>query len=952
MNERRTPSPRPEADDSWRISPYAPTSAQPDPSPRFDSLTYFQELTDGLQDSPADRVAADASRPPAIPGFAALMEVGRGGMGVVYRAYETALGRPVAIKMLTALADSSALARFYSEASVLARLNHPNIVTIHAFGEWQGHPYMVMEWVPGGNLAQVCRGMPQDPRRSAELVATVAETCQAAHDQGIIHRDLKPGNILLRSSTGPWQPKVADFGLARSLDTSAGLTNTNDIIGTPNYMAPEQTWGSRSQWGPGIDVYSLGAVLYELLTGRPPFVSADVLDTLLLVRTSEPVPPIRLQPRLPTDLNTICLKCLEKEPHRRYASAQELADDLRRFLAGQPIQARPISGWQRSLKWVRRHPSQAALLAILATVLLAAWIGLTVLYLHARAGWAEADRQAKAALQGRRLAEEERASAFQQRDRARRAIELLANPTAMRFLEANADLNPLQRAFLQRLVTYYQESLAHEPESWEDHRQHSRAYFNLAALQYQLGDLNACLDAADHSLRILAQAPDSQRGQIDARMLQALALQTKASALSQKGEISKALPLFEQVVRELQRLDHAGELNWRGKERLALAALSLARWYLEGGRHQEGQDLASLSYQLLSRLSADNPDDSSLAVKAAQCKVLLATASARLGRPQESLTLLEEASTLLTASEQNHGRQLEHLEAWIAVTSNQAIALNQLGRDVDAEPHYRKSVALAREMLRLRPASVSAKDLLIQSLNGLGLALQRQQSLAQAADTFHEAILLNEQQPRSLTRDVMLGGLYCNVSKALELQGLTTKAQAAQEKAEAVLRPRLAANPTYEIARQFLSNTLIQKARLAEKLASNQAAACWLEAAELATPALRPVMEARATRVLARMGDWTAVQQRLPALANVTDPHPHFWIELGYIHALRAGNPSFSEQEALKEKELCLNYLRRAFRSRAFNHLERRQELETTTDLDSLRSWQLFQEFLRECLKP
>lgn len=550
MNERRSPSPSPKADDSLRVSPIAPTNAQPDANFRFDSLTVFHELTDELQGNPAGSQLSEATPLPTIPGFAGLMEVGRGGMGVVYRAYEIALDRPVAIKMLTVLADSSTLARFRSEAAVLARLNHPNIVTIHAFGEWQGHPYMVMEWVPGGNLTQACRGLPQDPQRSAELVATIAETCQAAHDQGIIHRDLKPGNILLRCSTGPWQPKVADFGLARSLDAAAGLTNTNDIIGTPNYMAPEQTWGAKSQWGPRMDVYSLGAVLYELLTGRPPFVSSDVLDTLLLVRTTEPVPPIRLQPRLPMDVNTICLKCLEKDPQRRYASAQELADDLRRFLAGQPIRARPISGWQRSLKWVRRHPSQAALLAILAVVVLAAWAGLTALYLHARAGWAEADQQAQAALQGRRLAEEERATAFQQRDRARRALELLANPNAMRFLEANADLNPLQRAFLQRLVTYYQESLTQEPESWEDHRQRSRAYFNLAALQYQLGDLNACLNAADHSLRILAQAPASLREELDTRVLMALALQTKAAALSQLGDITKALPVFEQVVRE------------------------------------------------------------------------------------------------------------------------------------------------------------------------------------------------------------------------------------------------------------------------------------------------------------------------------------------------------------------------------------------------------------------
>ena len=244
-------------------------------------------------------------------------------MGVVYKARQLRLNRIVALKMILAgdHASPEAGVRFLAEAESVARLHHPHIVQIFAFGDCDGRPYFEMEYVAGGCLSDRLDGTPRPPRDAARLVEILARAIHEAHRLGIVHRDLKPANILL---TADGVPKIADFGLAKWLDVETGLTRTQLIVGSPSYMAPEQAGQSSTPIGPAADVYSLGAILYELLTGRPPFQAATVLETLEQVRSDEPIPPSRLRPKLPRDLVTICLKCLEKEPARRYASSIEL----------------------------------------------------------------------------------------------------------------------------------------------------------------------------------------------------------------------------------------------------------------------------------------------------------------------------------------------------------------------------------------------------------------------------------------------------------------------------------------------------------------------------------------------------------------------------------------------------------------------------------------------------
>lgn len=301
-------------------------------------------------------------------------ELGRGGMGVVYAARQSALDRTVAVKLLLsgAYASETALERFRKEAAAAAGLQHPNIVEIHDYGEWEGQPYYVMDLVPGRNLAQVCDGRPLGTARAAAILRELADAVHYAHQQGILHRDLKPSNVLLDDRD---RARITDFGLARRLDDDSGVTQTGQMLGSPGYASPEQAAGRIAEVGVPSDVYGLGALFYHLLTGRAPFSAATPTETLRLVLETDPPPPRLLNPAVSRDLETICLKCLAKEPARRYASAADVGEDLERFLGNRPIRARPPSIVYRARKFARRYRTGVA---AVAAVILALAIGLTL----------------------------------------------------------------------------------------------------------------------------------------------------------------------------------------------------------------------------------------------------------------------------------------------------------------------------------------------------------------------------------------------------------------------------------------------------------------------------------------------------------------------------------------------------------------------------------------------
>ncbi len=337
-------------------------------------LTVATSPSEGYSTEP-DVAGADALAPsvlrarpvPAIAGYEILGELGRGGMGVVYHARQVRLNRPCALKMILAGAHADAVAatRFLAEATAIARLRHPNVVQIHHIGEADGLPYFELEYLEGGGLDRRLDGIPWPARRAGALVEPLARAIAEAHRLGLVHRDLKPANVLLAADG---TPKITDFGLVKWLAADSRVTATDSIMGSPSYMAPEQAEGHTDLVGPAADVYALGAILYELLTGRPPFRAATVLETLDQVKHAEPVPPTRLVPGLPRDAETVCLKCLEKDPSKRYGSADALAEDLRRFLEDRPIRSRPIPSYERSWRWCRRNRTMASLIGLAATL--------------------------------------------------------------------------------------------------------------------------------------------------------------------------------------------------------------------------------------------------------------------------------------------------------------------------------------------------------------------------------------------------------------------------------------------------------------------------------------------------------------------------------------------------------------------------------------------------------
>jgi WD40 repeat protein len=455
--------------------------------------THWRRLAAGAPDSSTEDMpglahllegVVSASRPPGaappgglptVTGYEVLGEIGRGGMAVVYKARHVSLNRLVALKVILAGAHASPRerARFKAEAEAVAQLQHPNIVQIYEITEQDGLLYLSLEYLDGGSLAEKSNRSPLPPREAAALVETVSRAIHSAHERGIVHRDLKPANILL---TRDGVPKIADFGLAKRVSADAAPTETSGLLGTPSYMAPEQVRGTGRGIGPATDVYALGAILYHLLTGRAPFKGDGPVDTVLRVIHEDPVPPSRLQ-RIPPDVETICLKCLAHEPAGRYASARSLADDLRRFLDGKPIRARPIGVLAVAWKWARRRPGVAVLLAAVALVTAFGFAGTL-------GQWYEAARARDRALDERREKEDQWRAAEAARAEAETAL-YQSRIAQSELLWRTSDFVGAE----QSLALCVPPPGGRDPRGWEWHYLHSLYHRELLALAHPVAGL-------------------------------------------------------------------------------------------------------------------------------------------------------------------------------------------------------------------------------------------------------------------------------------------------------------------------------------------------------------------------------------------------------------------------------------------------------------------------------
>ena len=467
-------------------------------------------------------------------------------MAIVYEARDQKLGRLVAIKTIVngRYATRGQLDRFRGEAEAVARLKHPNVIAIYSVGEHEGRPYLSLEHAEGGNLAQRLAKGPMGTRLAVELVERLALAVQAAHEAGIVHRDLKPSNILL---TAEGTPKVADFGLAKLLGSDSAQTLSGQVLGSPSYMAPEQAEGQAKRVGPLSDVYALGAILYQALTGKPPFLGESQLETLKLVATTEPVPPRDSRPDIPRDVETICLKCLQKEPAKRYPAASALADDLRRFLEGRPIMARPLRTWERSWRWCRRNPKLAVVSGLLAaTVLLSAGAVIGLTYRHNLRLRDEIGRTQAKNAEARRNYQE-----------ARSTIQAMLRRLGDRRVAGSPRLLDLSRDLQEDALAFYDRILGKTDSADPLVRADTvRAFMDASVLQAVLGRNDEATKHARHALILVeglrAERPDDNEYLVlHAQSLMRLSAYLRGAKEDERARVAgrKSIALAERVVK-------------------------------------------------------------------------------------------------------------------------------------------------------------------------------------------------------------------------------------------------------------------------------------------------------------------------------------------------------------------------------------------------------------------
>jgi serine/threonine-protein kinase len=739
---------------------------------------------------------------PQIPGYEIDTVLGRGGMGVVFRARHLRLNRTVALKMMLAgaYAGQREQARFQREAEAVARLRHPNVVQVHDAGELEGRPYFTMELVEGGTLARKLAGTPLPAQPAAQTTATLAGAVQAAHACGIVHRDLKPGNVLL---TADGTPKISDFGLARRLGDGAGVTQTGVAVGTPSYMAPEQARGLHDAVGPAVDVYALGAILYELLTGRPPFKGESAAETVHQVIFQDPVAPSLLSPKVPRDLETVCLKCLQKDATRRYATAAALGDDLGRYLRGEAIAARPEGPLERLARRVRHRPALSA--AVAAVVVLAGTlVGGGVWYFLERAA-VEAERAAAGA---EREAEKRAAEAeLSATERAARAdiAEMVRHLNASRWHEARAALERARGRLGDR-------------DSTELHRQLDQGNRDLAlsALldDIRLESITSYWGRPGHvstPARYQATFREAGFGNVldpaDDVAARIAASNIRGALLDALDEWSRwADPDSKAWILEVARKADPDPTGWRGRARdPALRADDAALSEFVATAPVEDQPVAlllSLVWDLprrsltrlafLKRIQKVNPDNF-------WCSEMLGREAVHAGKYEEAI---------------GYGLAALAVRPTAMIHTNLGTVLSLIGRNSEALDHYKLAIKVDPKSLYPR----ICRGILLFDLRRYDDALADFQACFETREIDGRGVHFNENRPYS-NRAIV----HTHIGLALEFKGHRDQAILQYQEA-------LKADPTYPPAQQYLRNALLRQGRGAE------ARVAWTQALEADPP--------------------------------------------------------------------------------------------------------------------
>jgi serine/threonine-protein kinase len=761
-----------------------------------------------------------------IAGYEILGELGRGGMGVVYQARQVGLNRLCAIKMILGggHAGPEILARFKTEAEAIAQLQHPNIVQVYEIGTEGGHPFFSLEYVDGKSLDRFIDGAPQPPREAVRLMQAICTGVEFAHRRGIVHRDLKPANILL---TQDGTPKITDFGLAKRLqEEDRGQTRTGAVLGTPSYMAPEQAQGRGKDVGPLADVYSLGAILYDMLTGRPPFRGETVLDTLQQVQTLEPLPPVRLVPKVPRDLETICLKALAKSPAKRYASAAAMAEDLRRVQAGEPILARPASWAERTVKWVRRRPTLASLIGV-SCLGLVAILTFGGLWLNSERLAAEEHQRQQAQLadseRQRRLEAETQKNAIQaqqaetqrQRDRAaanfRQALQAV-DEMLTRVATADLALEPrteqVRLKLLEKARQFYQDFLREAGDDPSVRYEAGRAY-------QRVGDVHRFLsqydEAEKHYRLALARfaemlAKDPRR--TDVLQSRADATDSLGTVLKELSRLPEAEEQFTAAVAQRKQLwqaepdntTYAGDLT-RSLDNLGAVQLAQRQPGRAAELFREGLTLAAPWAKGRAR-----PD---LVLNVADLEMNLGSALKDLDQVKEAAAALDSARQHLEGLASRHPEVVKYRHRL-------ALCLKQTGdlhRDTNpklAGDAYRASLKLREALARDYPTAPLYRQELADTWLNLAVYLQAAGDTAEAEKAYQQGCNLQEkvveQSPGVPDFRKLLAGGYANRAALLLTLQRLDEAEALLGKALRICEELVKERPQVTAYREELAN--------------------------------------------------------------------------------------------------------------------------------------------------
>jgi serine/threonine protein kinase len=860
---------------------------------------------DAAGESQPSATALVGAEHPAVPGYEIVDVQGRGGMGVVYKARQLSLNRLVALKMIRSEEQGSAheLARLQSEAEAVARLQHPNVVQIYEVGVHQGRPFLALEFVEGASLAQQLGGTPLPPDQAAPLAETLARAVHHAHERGIVHRDLKPANILLRrkseirnpkSETKPkpeiprtetpgaprlglqdsdfefvsdfgfrisdFDPKITDFGLAKRLDDEAGRTQSGAVLGTPSYMAPEQAQGRARQVGPAADTYALGAILYEMLTGRPPFRGTTPLDTLEQVRSQEPVPPSRLQPSLPRDLETICLKCLAKEPAHRYASAAALAEDLRRFQAGEPLQARPLGICARSLRWARRRPTSAALVAVSAGA---------ALLLAAGGVWSNAALRSAAERESQRA---EEAQAQRQRAEgnfqlARAAVDRMLTRVAEGRLAQVPQLEQVRRAVLEDARDFYETFLRAKRTDPDVRHETASAYARLGKIYLFLGRAGDAEEAFGQALAFFEVLTREAPGIPDYR-------QELAQCHNNLGVLWKDTRRFreaEQAYLQALKLHEALTAEFptvaRHRADLATSHNNLGVLYKNTRRFRESEQAHRQALTLQEQLAAEAPNTPMWQQDVARSHYNLGSLFWSTGRLPEAATAHQQAlarQQKLVADFPGHPGYLQEL----ANTYSNLGALQQTRRQpAEAEQSYRQAVEAQAKLAADFPGMPLYRQDLGRTHFNLGTLLQDAGRLGEAEQAYRQSLDLRERlsAEASSRADYQsdLAITLNNLAVLLRDRGELGEARQLLDRAVGLQRQARKANPQHPNYPHFLREHYLVLAETLLRLGEHVAAAA--AAAELVQLAPDNSQDAyQAARFLARSSQLAEKDAALP----------------------------------------------------------------------------------------